>query len=320
MMVMNRFLFRFKQFGGIELLKAYVRKGVFLNAIGQFLLVISRRKTLVQADSAIRRKIAPKLKKEFLPVMREAAKRYTSDQVHHERCNKVWFCWLQGLDQAPDVVKMCYASLKRHMKDREIVVLTNDNLFDYVSFPDFVMEKYNKGIIDNTRLSDMLRLELLIRYGGSWLDSTVFCSSDGYPRELLDNDLFVYQLVRKDCSGFVGLSNWFITACTNNRLLLILRDMHYEYWKRYNCVIDYFFFHLFFTMIAREYPEEVLKMPKYSNRWPLLLATRFAEDYDEEWMNKLCQRTCFHKLTYRLKDHADRTGTFYDMLIRSNMR
>lgn len=307
---------KIRQFGGLELAKEYVRKGVLLDAIGQFLLVICRRKTLGQADATLRRKIAPKLREEFFPVMKMAAKKYASDQLEHKRSNKVWFCWLQGLDQAPDVVKMCYASLKRHLKDREIIILTNENMFDYVSFPEHIMEKYRKGILDHTRLSDLARLELLIKYGGSWIDSTVFCTSSEYPKEILDSDLFVYQLVRSNYSGFAGLSNWFITASTNNRLLLILREMHYEYWKRYNCVVDYFFFHLFFVMIAKEYPEEVEKIPKYSNSWPLMLGKRLADDYEEEWMQKLCQRTCFHKLSYRLKGHPDRPGTFYDELKR----
>lgn len=304
------------QFGGRELVMEYVRKGVLLDAIGQFLLVVLGRKTLGQADAALRKKIAPKLREEFLPVLKMAAKKYDSVLLEHKRSNKVWFCWLQGLDQAPDLVKMCHASLKRYLKDKEIVVLTSENIHEYVSFPQFIMEKYQKGIIDRTKMSNLIRIELLIKYGGSWIDSTVFCTSGNYPKGILDCDLFVFQLVRKDYSGFSGLSNWFITASTNNRLLLILREMHYEYWRRYNCVIDYFFFHLFFVMIAKEYPGEVENMPKQSNRYPLLLGTKLAEDYDEEWMKKLCQWTCFHKLSYRLKGNPDRPGTFYDALKR----
>lgn len=297
------------------LVKEYFRKGVLLDAIVQFFLVIFKRKTLGQADAALRRKIAPKLKEEFFPVMRRAAKKYSSDQMEHKRSNKVWFCWFQGLDQAPEIVKVCNASLKRYLKDKEVIVLTNENIHEYVSFPEFIMEKYKKGILDNTRLSDIARLELLIKYGGTWIDSTVLCTSGDYPKELLDSDLFVFQIVKKNYPDFVGLSNWFITACTNNRLLLILREMHYEYWKRYNCVIDYFFFHLFFVMIAKEYPEEIAKIPRYSNRYPLLLGTKLAEDYDQEWMNKLCRRTCFHKLSYRLKGNVERPGTFFNELI-----
>ena len=313
---MNRFFLRFRQFGGLELLREYARKSILWIAVGQFLAVLFHKKSLVEADYTIRKLITPQLREEFFPVMKQLEKKYEYVELLQKRTNKVWFCWLQGLDQAPDLVKMCYASLKRHLKGKEIIVLTSENIHEYVSFPEFIMEKYKKGILDNTRLSDLARLELLIKYGGSWIDSTVFCTSDDYPKDILDCDLFVFQQVRKDYTGFMGLSNWFITACTNNRLLLILREMHYEYWRRYNCVIDYFFFHLFFVMIVKEYPEEIKNMPKYSNRYPLLLKTKLAEVYDEEWMKKLCQQTCFHKLSYRLKGQADRPGTFYDALKR----
>ena len=82
---MKRFFIRFKQFGGMVLVKEYVRKGVLFDAIGQFLLVILRRKTLGQADAALRRKIAPKLREEFLPVLKMAAKKYDGVQLEHKR-------------------------------------------------------------------------------------------------------------------------------------------------------------------------------------------------------------------------------------------
>ena len=34
----------------------------------------------------------------------------------------------------------------------------------------------DSGQITKTHLSDLLRLELLIRYGGTWIDATVFCT------------------------------------------------------------------------------------------------------------------------------------------------
>lgn len=312
---MKRIYFKFKQFGGIELVKEYARKGVLLYAVCHFLLVFCRIKTLKQADSALRRKIAPKLREEFHPIMMNIKEKYANAQLKQNRSNIVWFCWLQGLDNAPEIVKVCYNSLKRNLHNKDIIVLTNENINDYVTFPEYIMKKYHDGIIDKTKMSNLIRLELLIKYGGSWIDATVFCSSSDYPVEMLDNDLFVFQLVRKNYSGFIGLSNWFITACTNNRILLILRDMHYEYWMRYNCIVDYFFFHLFFNMIAGEFQEEIAKIPKYNNRWPLLLGSRLADDYDKAWMEKLCQRTCFHKLTYHLKNYENRPGTFYDVLL-----
>ena len=58
------------------------------------------------------------------------------------------------------------------MRDREIVLITQDNLFNYVQFPDYILKKWEAGVITNTHFSDLLRLELLIKYGGTWSDET----------------------------------------------------------------------------------------------------------------------------------------------------
>lgn len=59
----------------------------------------------------------------------------------------IWIFWWQGMDNAPLVVQKCYDSVKRNFPDWKITVLTADNYQDYVSFPDYIEEKRNKGII-----------------------------------------------------------------------------------------------------------------------------------------------------------------------------
>lgn len=315
---MRHFFKKFKQFGGLNLVKAYYDKGLLSVAVWQSLLVLFHRKSLSQADGVLRRHVSPMLREEFFPVMRRLDKQYSTQTLSHTRSNKVWFFWMQGLEEAPNVVKVCLESLKKNLADREIVVLDGSNIRDYVDLPDYINAKHEKGIITHTKFSDLLRLELLIKYGGTWIDSTVFCSDAHYPHELLDSDLFVFQRFRKGTTVFGGLSNWFVTSCTNNILLLILRDMLYEYWKRYDCDLDYFIFHLFFCMIAEYHREEVNNMPKHSNRYPLVLGSRLAEQYDALWYENLCSYTSFHKLTYRLNSKALCHGTFYDVLINDN--
>ena len=45
---------------------------------------------------------------------------------------RIWFCWLQGLEQAPPLVKLCYEALRQKLPDREIVVIDAKNVFDYI--------------------------------------------------------------------------------------------------------------------------------------------------------------------------------------------
>ena len=315
---MRHFYRRFKQFGGLKLVKAYYDKGLLSVAVWQFLLVLFHRKTLIQADGVLRKHVSPMLREEFFPVMRRLEKHYSTQELPHVRSNKVWFFWMQGIEEAPDVVKVCLESLKKNLADREIVVLDSSSIRDYVDMPVFFIAKHEKGIISHTKFSNLLRLELLIKYGGTWIDSTVLCSDAHYPHELMDSDLFVFQRFRKGTKTFCGLSNWFVTSCTNNTILLILRDMLYEYYKRYNCEVDYFIFHLFFCMIAEYHWEEINNMPKKSNGYPLALGSRLAEQYDELWYKNLCSYTSFHKLTYRLNCKALCHGTYYDVLINGN--
>lgn len=43
-----------------------------------------------------------------------------------------------------------------------------------MEFPKYIEEKWKRGVITHTHMTDLLRLELLIRYGGTWIDATVF--------------------------------------------------------------------------------------------------------------------------------------------------
>ena len=296
-------------------MRAYYHMGLLSVAVRQFILVLFRKKSLSQADSVLRGHVSPMLREEFFPFMRHQEKYYSTKSLSHCHSNIVWFFWMQGLEEAPDVVKACLESLKKNLADREIRVLNRSNICDYVSLPDYIITKHDKKIISHAKFSDLLRLELLIKYGGTWIDSTVYCSDAHCPRELLDSDLFVFQQIRKGTMAFGGLSNWFISSCTNNVILLILRDMLYEYWKRYDCDVNYFIFHLFFCMIAEYHQEEIANMPKQSNRYPLALGSRLAERYDAAWYEKLCSYTSFHKLTYKLSRKALCHGTYYDVLV-----
>jgi hypothetical protein len=76
-----------------------------------------------------------------------------------------WTCWLQGMENAPPMVRSCYNSAQRHSDGHRIIVITYENLDTYVTLPDFIMEKHKKGYITATHLSDILRLYLLYTYG-----------------------------------------------------------------------------------------------------------------------------------------------------------
>ncbi len=218
----------------------------------------------------------------------------------------IWFCWLQGMENAPELVKVCLESLRASIRE-DIIVLNAQNYTDYVTLPEYVTRKYKKGIIPPALFSDMLRLELLIRYGGTWIDSTVWTSPKVGVKDskcgqawqkIQESELFIYRYFNRE-GRVEGMSNWFIHAEAGNALLKDVRDMLYAYWHDYNCTVEYYIFHLFFSHVAKRYPEMIRKMPKGNSYHALWLRDHIDRPFDEKWWENLTANVPFHKLNYR---------------------
>lgn len=260
---------------------------------------------IAEAYSAIQRKVSPKIRKRYQPLLDDLVDKYSHETLEHQHSKIIWVCWLQGIENAPEIVKVCSASLSRYICDREIIYITEKNIDSYVQFPEHIQKKYKEGKIPMAQFSDLLRLVLLTRYGGTWVDATVLCTGLNEKEKLLDSDLFLFQYLQKGEKRFLGISNWFITASSNQKVLLILRDMLYQYWKDYDCVVAYFIFHIFFGMIAERMSEEFGKMSRMSNKYCFYLEHRLGDEYDETWMKELTARCSFHKLNGRLWNEAE---------------
>ena len=162
-----------KKQGGLNLLKQYWQGGAFFTAAAEFILLGKEKKALEILRLSAEYKIKKNLERKYKKEINEFQSAY-KDEFRHDLSNKVWVCWFQGMDQAPELVKKCFESLQRNLTDREIILITSDNMCNYVQFPDFILDKWKNGKITHTHMTDLLRLELLIKYGGMWVDSTVF--------------------------------------------------------------------------------------------------------------------------------------------------
>lgn len=229
----------------------------------------------------------------------------------------IWWCWLQGEDNAPDLCKGCLNSLRHQYPDYKINIITLDNVYDYIDFPDFIKEKYKKGIIPHAHFSDLIRLELLIKYGGTWIDSSVY--STGRCDYIEQYDFFVYKtfLNNNDC---MSASNWFISSNKDNPILITTRDLLLEYWRTKDSLINYFVFHLFFTMATRKYSELWKKVINIPNQIPHILQFELTNKYSQKRMDEIKHLSTFHKLTQKLVvDNIDIKDTYYEKVIKGEL-
>ena len=313
---MGKFSKMFKKVGGFSVLKQYAKAHVLSYALTATAINGLSKKSLEIVRLGVTNKIVRKLRKKY----RKFIKNFTENYQHspQTRSNKVWVCWLQGMDATPELVQRCYRSLQENLTDREIVVLTEDNYRDYVQFPAHVQEKIDNGTITRTHMSDLLRLELLIRHGGTWIDATVFCSGNNIPNYMLDSDLFLFRTLKPGADGqAVVMSSWFMTACTNHPILELTRALLYKYWEKKKSMVDYFLLHDFFEIATEYYPEEWNKVIPFSSATPHILLLRLFEEYDEDTWNATKDMIPFHKLSYKFEPQQfELPNTYYQALLK----
>lgn len=235
-----------------------------------------------------------------------------------ESSDYVFTCWLQGEENAPELVKKCIESMRKHFKDKKLIVITEENLKDYTNLPDFIYKKWKDGIIPHAQFSDIVRTNLLINNGGLWLDSTVFCTGN-LDRYVDDNiDLFVYKNEHRACNS-ICLSNWLIYAKKNNPILVNTQNILYRYWKDNNTLIDYFIYHLIFTIVTKEFEEDWKNVPAFSNIDPhMLWFYAFYEKFDQKRFNQIKEMSNFHKLSYKFDEKLLKEDSFYEHIIKGN--
>jgi len=307
----------FKKQGGWSLIKRYYQGGVLPIAITQFLLLGKSRVALEQLRLTTQLKISQKLKRKYFYVLDNFEKEYNQN-LTSVSSNKVWVCWFQGIENAPILVKKCYESLKKNLTNREIILITAENMLDYVQFPNHIMDKWKSGAITHTHMTDLLRLELLIAYGGTWIDATVYCSREekGIPAYYFDSDLFVYQCLKpgRDGHSYIN-SSWYINAKSNNRILMAVRSMCHEYWKNNKSLKEYFLFHCFMAIVLNHFEEDWKNIIPICNSIPHILLLRLFEPYNEKIIDATMELTPFHKLSYKFsEDKFELKGTYYEYI------
>lgn len=312
----------FEKQGGMKLLKQYWQSGAFFTAIGELLLLGKSRTALEILRLSTQLKVRQKLEKKYKVRLIAFDSEYDVTLLH-EQSNKVWVCWFQGMENAPVLIQRCFESLKKNLTDRDIILITSDNMFDYVQFPDYIIEKWKTGQITHTHMTDLLRLELLIRYGGMWLDATVFCTRkiEEIPSYYFDSELFLYQSLKPGRDGHSHLtSSWLMSAKTNNKLLMSIRYLCYEYWKESIQMLDYFLLHDFISIVLEYYQDDWKRIVPSDNATPHILLLRLFDQYDEQMWEAIKEQTPFHKMTYKFKEEQTKLSeTYYEILFGRNI-
>lgn len=231
--------------------------------------------------------------------------------ISYAESDYVWVFWLQGWDAAPVLVQRCMESTKRQAKEKKFVFLTMDNIGEYVKIPDYVMEKFSDGKIRPAFFSDILRLLLLDKYGGLWVDATVFCIGD-FNYLYSGSDFFAFRIMDDE----VIASSWFLYAAKGHVLVKETLRMILKYCREMEKMEHYYIFHYFFRMAAESYKKEWDRVSVVDGADCYLLFSNMNVVYMPEKFQEMADIMPVQKLNYRQYIEKEKKDTFYWHMIQ----
>ena len=257
---------------------------------------------------------------------RDVAEGFMPTDCESKRPRKkiIWQFWWQGADSAPEIVKKCMLSVRKHADDWEVVVIDKNNLGEYLEIPPLILERLDRGEMSITHFSDYLRARLLAQYGGIWADATVMMTDD-LPKEILNAPFFMYksplwangsEVPRPELflqtalaagreklgGGADAGSSWFLAATSGSPIMSLIAVLMEKYWSEHHSLVDYYLFHKFLAMaVCFNYHcrEEYLSAPAKTNISPHLLQLALREEPVAADLSPLVNASSIHKLSYK---------------------
>ena len=246
---------------------------------------------------------------------------YEFNTCNQKNSKIIWTLWMQGYENAPELVKSTIDSIRKfaELNNFQFILLEENTIEKYIVFPKLIKEKMDLGVIDYTKISDILRVSLLAKYGGTWVDATIYMKEEFDSSLLLQNYYTIKTGGIEDYSPNISNNRWkgfFLSG--NSSLFSFTRDFFFEYYSRYDIAVDYLLIDYIFDM-AYKYDEKIknqmLELEK-SNPNLFWLESHLGDEFDQKVWDNITETTKVFKTTYKLSGEIkSNKNNFYSKLI-----
>lgn len=248
---------------------------------------------------------------------------YETSETESMETQPIWVCWWQGEEQMPPIVKACYKSLLKHANGHPVHLISQNNLLEFIQLPCAIEEKLRSGIITLTHLSDIIRSFVISRYGGLWIDSTMYLVAD-LPEHF--PSLFTLKQRCRD-DAFVSDYRWtgfFIGGDNGARILGKVSKYLTYYWEHHKSFIDYYLIDYVITALydSDENCRKMIDSVPESNPSLHLLQPMLNSEFEHEEMNRLTSNTSYFKLSWKGSyslHTADGKNTYYGKIVNNEL-
>ncbi|MGU9963866.1 MAG: capsular polysaccharide synthesis protein [Candidatus Halichondribacter symbioticus] len=145
--------------------------------------------------------------------------------VLNEMPKRIYSLWMQGAEQAPELVKRNWQRWQQLNPKYELIILDKESSLAYLTdFP------FDPSTLSVQTYSDIVRLTMLAHYGGIWTDATVFPVkplSRWLPRVIKKQNFFAYN---RELRNPKPISSWFLMATPDSLIMKKWYDLMRAYW------------------------------------------------------------------------------------------
>jgi glycosyltransferase involved in cell wall biosynthesis len=240
----------------------------------------------------------------------------------------IWVYWGQGWDSVPYNIQQCRRSWEYYNPDWDIRLIDDKSLLEYFDIEEWVpgvgeklinfLHKYHEinKKKEMAAKSDIVRINLLKKYGGVWADSTLWCHKplNEWLPDHTRNGFFGFsrpQPTRLLCS-------WFLASTPGHYIATSFADKVKEYWETHSCSHVYFWFHGVFNELYEEDPKtkklwdsvKKIEAPVKADFGPHLFAPHELSDLCEMSARYTEMIDSHVDPVYKLAGTGGRTGRF----------
>lgn len=225
--------------------------------------------------------------------------------------NIIWTMWQQGEAQMPETVRASMKTIKDFAERNgcEFILLTNENLVDFIDIPTDIIEKYKRKELTAAHYSDIIRFSLLYQYGGIWMDATLFVSPYATV-DMFKGDFFslnhppIHADEIERAIGDFKWSSFFLAGKKEKSYFKHIRDLYIYFIRKYPVFIHYLMLDYFILSeykLNDEFKDLVDELPVLAPAERVWFLRDHANDiFDENVWTEVLKTTSIMKTTYKI--------------------
>lgn len=175
---------------------------------------------------AERHKMAMFLYENLETIKSNVEKRHNYQQVNQQKAKIKVFTYWDSQENLPFIINKCRESLKKYIDPSkfELIILDKESYKEWTDF----RQEYIKAEITQAHFTDLLRVKLLEKWGGFWLDATCLLIQDfDKATEVIQHqEQFLFSYVKS------RTGTWFMYSKPQNYIISMVSEAIQLWWEK----------------------------------------------------------------------------------------